>query len=75
LPRRHLDPALADAVLLHVEALLVIEADADAVLEHGRNVMRAARIDREAIGQRRSGSGLGHGRIVVVGARGDDRFT
>ena len=53
LARRHLDPALADAVLLDIRALLVIEANADLVFEHGCLVMRTPRIDRQVIRQRR----------------------
>src|SRR5204863_7844522 len=53
LARGHLDPPFAQAVLLDVEALLAVEADADAVLEHRSEVMRAARIDRQAVRQRR----------------------
>ena len=48
---RDLDPAFADAIFFHVKAFLVVEADADVVLEHGGNVVRAARVDRQAIGQ------------------------
>ncbi|MNN62499.1 hypothetical protein D3C81_1778060 [compost metagenome] len=46
-----LDPAFADAIFFHVKTFLVVEADADVVLEHGCNVIRAAGVDRQAIGQ------------------------
>ena len=35
----HLDPAFADAVLLHVAALFVVKADADVMLKNGLNEM------------------------------------
>ena len=48
LARRHLHPAFADAVLLDVGAFVVVEADADVVLEHRGHVMRAARVGTRA---------------------------
>jgi hypothetical protein len=47
----HLDPAFADAVFLDIRTLLVVEADANVVLEHGGDMVRAARIDRQVVGQ------------------------
>ena len=44
LARSDLDPALADAVLLDIESLLVIEPDANVMFEHGSDVMRTARV-------------------------------
>ena len=67
LARGHLHPALADAVFLHIVPLLVVQADADVMLENGGDVMGAARIDRQAIGQRGAflgRGGFGHGRIL-----------
>ena len=63
LARGHLDPALADAVLLDVEALAAVEAYADValLLKHRRHMVRAARINGEAVGQGEFG-GIGHGR-------------
>src|SRR5206468_1571904 len=49
----HADPAFADAVFLDVVPLLAVEADAHVVFEDGRHVVRAARVDRQAVGKRR----------------------
>jgi hypothetical protein len=46
---RDLDPAFADAIFLDIGAFLVIELDANIVLEDSRIVVRAARIDRETV--------------------------
>jgi hypothetical protein len=56
----HLDPPFADAVLLHVLAFVVVQADADLVLEYGGYVVGAARVR-----DRRSGSG-GCWRVSVM---------
>src|SRR5690606_17809692 len=56
------DPALADAVLLHVAALDALEAHADAALERGGVVMGAARVVAEAVGGRLGHVGRGTGR-------------
>src|SRR5690606_6327118 len=58
LARRDPDPALADAVLLDIAALHALEADADAAVERGLVVMRAARVVGQAVGR---GVGFGHG--------------
>src|SRR5690606_11511268 len=50
----HADPALADAVLLDVGALLAVEADADAPLQQGGVVVRAARVEGQAVGECRA---------------------
>jgi len=50
LARGHLDPALADAVFADVGALLVIQPDADVVLEQRSDVVRAAWVVRQAVG-------------------------
>src|SRR5262245_9186302 len=44
------NPFLADAVFLDVVAFLAVEADADVVLENGRDVVRAGGVDGEAVG-------------------------
>jgi len=49
---RRLDPPLADEVLRDIESLLVIEPDTDVMFEHGSDVMRAARFDRQVIERR-----------------------
>ncbi len=49
--RSNFDPAFADAVFLHVGTLLVVPANTDVALEHGGDVMRAAWVDGEAVGQ------------------------
>src|SRR5690606_18767336 len=50
----HPDPALADAVLLDVGALLAVEADADAAFQQGGVVVRAARVEGQAVGKWRA---------------------
>ena len=60
----HLHPAFADAVFLHIKALFAVEHDADVVLEHGGDVVRAARVNAQAVGQGGGlggGGGIGHG--------------
>ena len=61
------DPAFADAVFLHISALLVVEADADVMLENGRNMVGAARICREVVGQCGALWGGGRGGVVHGG--------
>src|SRR4051794_21480960 len=61
LARGHFDPSFADAVLLHVLAFVVVQADADFMLERGGYVIAAARIRRQAVGQWRTLKGIGHG--------------
>ena len=46
-----LDPAFADAIFFDIEAFLVVELDAHVVFKHGGDVIRAAGVDRQAIGQ------------------------
>jgi len=48
----HFDPPFTDAVLLHVLAFVVVQADADFVLEHGGYVVGAARIRGQTVWQR-----------------------
>ena len=43
--RGYFDPAFADAVFIDIETLLTIQPNADVTLEHGGDVMRAARVD------------------------------
>jgi hypothetical protein len=57
---RHFDPAFADAVFLYVKAFLVIEADADVVLEHGGHMVRAAWVYGQMVGQGGGGGNFGH---------------
>jgi len=59
-PNGYFDPAFADAVLFYVEAFLVVEQDADVVLKNSLDVMRAARINRQAVGQGGLVIGIGH---------------
>src|SRR5690606_31821979 len=49
LARGDADPGFADAVLLDVAALDALEADADAAVERGLVVMRAARVVGQAV--------------------------
>ena len=58
----HLDPAFADAVLLNMKTLLVVEANANVMFKDRPDMMRAARISGEAV---RQGGLLGN---VVHGA-------
>ena len=44
---RYLDPSFADAVFLHIAALLVVEADTDFMFKNSRHMVRAARINRK----------------------------
>jgi hypothetical protein len=64
----HLDPAFADAVFLDVETVLVVQADADVVLENGSHMVRAARVDGQVVGQRGSGMGFGHENLCEMNA-------
>jgi hypothetical protein len=47
-----LDPAFADAVLLDIHKLFAIESNANVMFKHGRDVMGAARVNGEVVGQR-----------------------
>ncbi len=53
------DPALADAVLLDVGLFLAVEADADIAPEDVLVIVRAPRVDGEAVGK-----GVGHSGIL-----------
>ena len=55
---RHSDPAFRDAIFLDVGLFLPVESDADALAEHVLVEMRAARVERQAIGERLFGLGL-----------------
>ena len=57
---RHLDPPFADAVLLYVLAFVVVQSDADLVLEHGGYVVGAARVCGQTVGEWRSLKNVGH---------------
>lgn len=59
---RNLDPAFTDAVFLDIGAFLVIELDANIVLEDSRIVERAARIDRETVRKWGESCHVVHGR-------------
>src|SRR5262245_7207569 len=54
------DPAFADAVFLDIGLLRPVEADAHATLEQGLVVVRAARVNREAVGKR-----VGHAAALI----------
>lgn len=62
---RYFHPAFADAVLLHIGTLPVIETDANIVLKNRSVVKRTAWVDGQMIGQRRKLGGVGHGTVVV----------
>jgi hypothetical protein len=47
-----LDPALTDAVLLDIHEFFAIEPNANVMFKHGRDVMRAARVNGKVVGQR-----------------------
>jgi hypothetical protein len=47
--RRDLNPAFADAIFFDIGAFFVVDFNANVVLEHGGNVERAARINREPV--------------------------
>ena len=71
LARGDLHPTFADAVLLHVMALVAVQADADVVLKHRSMVMFAGRVHTEVVRQvgPLGGGGLfwagfGHGGIL-----------
>ena len=51
---RHFDPAFADTVFVHIKTLLAVEMDANAMLEHGGDVMGAARVGGQVVGQFRA---------------------
>src|SRR5207237_6866433 len=70
LARGHLHPALADAVLLHVVALIAVQANADFVLEDGGDVMRALGVGGEVVGEGRLGGVVGHGGLRPSKVRG-----
>src|SRR5947208_1635212 len=57
----HFDPPFTDAVLLHVLAFVVVQADADFVLEHGGYVVGAARVHGQTVGQWWALWRVGHG--------------
>ena len=56
----HLDPAFADAVFLDIRTFFVVESNANVMLEHGGDVMRAARVCGQAVGQGRARDTFGH---------------
>lgn len=56
----HFDPAFADAILFDIKTLLVVEQDADVVLKHRFDVVRAAWVDRQTVGQGGLVGGVGH---------------
>jgi hypothetical protein len=62
----HFDPPFADAVFLRVLALVVVQADADFVLEHGGYVVGAARVRGQTVGQWRAVEGVGHGEPWIL---------
>jgi hypothetical protein len=55
--------AFADAVLLDIQALFVIQPNAHVMLEHRRDVMGTARVNGKAVGQGVKGGGFGHGDV------------
>jgi hypothetical protein len=57
----HTDPAFADAVLLHIKTLLVIEANANAMLKNSGIMVRATGVNRQVIGQFGPLCRVGHG--------------
>lgn len=59
----NLDPAFADAVFLDVVAFLVVQANADLVFEHGGDMVRAGRVDRQVVGQVGALGGLRFGHV------------
>ena len=61
-PKR--DVHLRSADFLDVEQFLVVEADADVVLEHSRNMVRAARIAGQVVGKLWLLRGVGHGVLL-----------
>ena len=73
LGRGDLDPAFAQAILIDVETFLVVETDADVVLEHLGVVVGAARIDGEPVRQWGEGGGIVHG--SPLSTKCDDRTT
>jgi hypothetical protein len=64
----HLHPAFADAIFLHIHALLVIEPDANIVLKHGRHMVGATGVQGQMVWQWGAlwGSGVVH-KIFVCG--------
>jgi hypothetical protein len=57
---RDFDPAFTDAVLLDVLAFFVVESNADVMLKNGGQIMRAASIDGQTVGQFGAGAGFSH---------------
>ena len=51
---RNFDPTFADAVFLYVSSFFPIEFDAHIVLKHFRQVVGAARVNGEVVGQGRA---------------------
>ena len=56
----HFDPALADAIFLDIRTFFVVESNADVMLEHGGDVMRASRVCGQAVWQGRARGAFGH---------------
>ena len=50
----HFYPALADAIRLYVKALFAVKPNAHRVLEYGGNVVRAAGVGGQLVGQVRA---------------------
>lgn len=65
----HFHPTFADAVLLHIEAFLAVEADADVVFKNSGHMVGATWVDGQVIGQ--CGAVVAHGvqQAKVVNAR------
>ena len=65
----HLDPAFADAVFLHINALFVVEADADVMLKNGGDMERAAGIAGQMVWELgfcgEGWCGFGHGELFL----------
>jgi hypothetical protein len=59
----HFDPTLADAVFLHIVTFFVIEANAYVMFKHCRNIVRAALVNAEVIGQNGTGCRVIHVRL------------
>lgn len=47
----YFDPALRNAILFHIKAVFVVEANANIVFEHCSHVVRTAWVDRQMIGE------------------------
>ena len=67
---RHLHPAFAHAVLLHILALLAIKTNPNIVLKHRRHKVRAAGVYRQVIGQCGALSGLRHNKKTKKSCKG-----